>query len=126
MSAYTPADITDMTIAPIILKAIPAEAYQMPTPSHADHQVNPAGATFAAVADLPSFGDDDVREWVARYDAPGVLIMACFARGMETAADLASGEFKVTCSEMSAIRAAAKRELVAHLAPLGYRTDHLA
>jgi hypothetical protein len=124
ITAWNPST-SSLDVAPVILKAMPASAYQMPAPVHPADQVNPDGVAFAAVSDLPSLTEPDVRAWVTGHEASGVLIMACFARGMETGQGTASYEAQVTLSEYEKIRVAANRELAAHLGPLGWRTDHL-
>src|SRR5262245_19719073 len=83
MAPYTDEDWGNNDTAPITLRAIPLCAYTSPEPSHPDHQVNPDGATFAAVAHLPSLREPDVVEWVTAHQE-GNLIMACFALGMES------------------------------------------
>jgi hypothetical protein len=135
MTAWTRADglgKLNPDFAEIILKAIPAGAYEMPRPYHPLAQVNPDGAAFAAVAGLPSLREPDVTAWVAEHE-DGNLIMACFAYGLESGQPYPEpGDppyyyvARVTVSEHAAIRMAARRELAAYLGPLGYRVDHLA
>lgn len=126
MTAWTSTDVLDQDAAPIILKAVLASAYQMPTPGHPDAQVNPDGATFAAVADLSGLSGRDVQAWVARHSGAGITVMACFARGAERGQISPDAyEAKVTLAEHARIREAARRELAAYLGPRGYRTDHL-
>lgn len=126
MAEWSTADLTAPDASSIILKAIPAGAYAFPEPYHPEAQVNPDGATYAAIAHLPSLCEPDVTAWVAAHQ-DGNLVMACFAFGLECGqVDSGCYRARITLEEERYIHIIARAQLAQHLGPRGYRTDHLA